>query len=87
MDQHLSLVTLVVADLAASRRFYVDGLGWTPELDGDEVVMFRVGPHTLLSLWDESEATREIGPVTRGGTPPITLAHNRRTTAEVDSVL
>jgi hypothetical protein len=44
MEQRLNLVTFVVADLDASRRFYVDGLGWEPAVDvpGD-VLMFRVG--------------------------------------------
>ena len=30
MDQRISFLTLAVADLEASRRFYVDGLGWRP---------------------------------------------------------
>lgn len=49
--------------------------------------MFRVGEHVVLSLWDESHARAEIGPVTRGGTPPVTLAHNVGTRDEVDAVL
>lgn len=49
--------------------------------------MFRVGEHVVLSLWDESYARAEIGPVTRGGTPPVTLAHNVGTRDEVDAVL
>ncbi|MCW4601189.1 hypothetical protein ON003_05960 [Janibacter hoylei] len=44
MDQRISLVTLAVGDLAASRRFYLDGLGWRAELDvPDEVLMIRAG--------------------------------------------
>lgn len=88
MDPRISLITLVVADLDASRRFYVDGLGWTPELEAPgEVLMFRVGEKLLLSLWDHEHATAEIGPVTLGGTPPITLAHNLATPDAVDAVL
>lgn len=88
MDQRLSLVTLVVADLSATRRFYLDGLGWQSYLDvPGEVTMFQVGPHLLLSLWDESAALEEIGPVVRGGTPPLTLAHNVGEPAQVDAVL
>ncbi len=30
MDQRISLVTLGVRDLARSRVFYEDGLGWAP---------------------------------------------------------
>ncbi|PRZ05163.1 hypothetical protein BCE75_108142 [Isoptericola sp. CG 20/1183] len=88
MDQRLSLVTLVVADLGATRRFYLDGLGWESFVDvTDEVLMLQVGPHLLLSLWDEAAALEEIGPVVRGGTPPVTLAHNVGDPAQVDAVL
>lgn len=88
MEQRLSLVTLVVADLAATRRFYRDGLGWEPFVDvPEEVLMLRVGEHLLLSLWDEAAALEEIGPVTRGGTPPVTLAHNVAAPDQVDAVL
>jgi uncharacterized protein len=88
MEQRLSLVTLVVADLDATRRFYRDGLGWEPYLDvPGEVLMFRTGEHLVLSLWDEQAALEEIGPVTRGGTPPLTLAHNVAEPAQVDAVL
>jgi catechol 2,3-dioxygenase-like lactoylglutathione lyase family enzyme len=30
VDARISFVTLAVSDLAATRRFYVDGLGWEP---------------------------------------------------------
>jgi catechol 2,3-dioxygenase-like lactoylglutathione lyase family enzyme len=88
MDQRLNLVTLVVADLDRTREFYVGGLGWTPAVDvADEVVMFHVGNKVVLSLWAERAAEAEIGPVSRVGTPPMTLAHNCSAPAEVDAVL
>lgn len=89
MDQRLSFVTLVVRDLTATRAFYVDGLGWTPEFeDGVEVIMFRVADKVILSLWSEQAALGEIGPVQRGAAPPpVTLAHNCATPDAVDAVL
>jgi len=88
MDQRLSFVTLVVRDLAATRRFYVEGLGWTPELDAPgEVLMLRVADRVVLSLWARDAAEAEIGPVALAGTPPVTLAHNCATTDEVDAAL
>jgi len=52
MDQRASLITLGVADLAVSRRFYVEGLGWTPvmEVEG-EVVFFNLSPGLVLGLF------------------------------------
>jgi catechol 2,3-dioxygenase-like lactoylglutathione lyase family enzyme len=89
MDQRLSFVTLAVRDLDATRRFYVSGLGWTPDLDvRGEVLMFRVADRVVLSLWAEPGFEAEVGPIRRGeGLAPITLAHNCATPAEVDGVL
>ena len=90
MDQRLSFVTLAVRDLRASRAFYVDGLGWVPDLDEPgEVLMFKVADKVVLSLWDETAFEAEVGrPVNRGGgVAPITLAHNVATNDGVDRVL
>lgn len=89
MDQRISFVTLAVGDLDATRRFYLDGLGWTAELDvPGEVLMIRTGEHLVLSLWAEAAFEAEVGPIRRGtGLAPITLAHNLRTEEEVDAVL
>ena len=88
MEQRLNFVTLVVSDLAASRRFYLDGLGWAASLEAsEEVAMIRVGDKLVLSLWAERRAVEEIGPVSRGGTLPFTLAYNTSSPAEVDEVL
>jgi uncharacterized protein len=89
MDPRISFVTIAVRDLSATRAFYVDGLGWTPELDvPDEVVMIRAGERLVLSLWAEGEFEQEVGPIRRGdGVPPVALAHNVATRDEVDAVL
>ncbi|MCL8026529.1 VOC family protein [Nocardioides bruguierae] len=90
MDQRISFVTLAVADVEASRRFYVDGLGWEPELlVPGEVLMLRAGERLVLSLWDAAAFTAEVGEAPRSGpgVSPITLAHNVATPAEVDAVL
>jgi uncharacterized protein len=92
MDQRISFLTLAVADLDASRRFYVDGLGWTPdvEVEGD-VVMLWAGDHLVLSLWDRSHFEAEVGAISMppgpGGVPPFTLSHNLRERDGVDAVL
>ena len=89
MDPRVSFITLAVADLDATRRFYVDGLGWQPDLDvpGD-VIMFRVADKVVLSLWAEPGFEAEVGPIRRGsGIAPVTLAHNLPTRDDVDAVL
>ena len=89
MEQRVSFITLAVADLGRTRAFYVDGLGWEPEMFvPDEVLMIRVGEKVILSLWTEQGFEAEVGPIRRGhGLAPITLAHNVATEAEVDEIL
>lgn len=89
MDQRISFLTLSVRDLEASRRFYVDGLGWTPDLEVEgDVVMIMAGERLVLSLWDRDHFQAEVGEIAQGdGEPPFTISHNVATEAEVDEVL
>ncbi len=90
MDQRLSFVTLVVRDVDVSREFYLTGLGWHAELDvPHEVLMIRVSDKVVLSLWQEDDAVRELGPISRGDGKalPFTLAHNVESPQDVDRVL
>jgi catechol 2,3-dioxygenase-like lactoylglutathione lyase family enzyme len=89
MDQRVSFITLAVRDLDATRRFYLDGLGWRADLDvPGEVLMIPVGERLLLSLWAEAGFEAEVGPIRRGeGLAPVTFAHNVATREEVDAVL
>jgi uncharacterized protein len=82
-------VTLAVADLEATRHFYVDGLGWEPmiHVPGD-VLMIKVADKVILSLWDRDHFEAEVGPIVTGsGVAPLTLAHNVGSPEEVDQVL
>lgn len=91
MEQRLTLVTLGVRDLPTARRFYVDGLGWEPTLDLDEVVFLQVAPGVLLALWPAAELHADVDPdrppFAPGETAPIALAHNVGSEAEVDEAI
>jgi hypothetical protein len=87
VDQRLTLVTLGVRDLVASRRFYLDGLGWRAVLDVPEVVFVQVGPGVLLGLFDAAALETDVGSGRAPGdaaTAPVTLAHNVASEREVD---
>lgn len=87
MEQRLNYVTIAVRDLARSRRFYVDGLGWRVQFEAPgEVVFLPVGVGLVLSLWDRSEFEDEVGEPA-DGMPPLTLAHNVASPEEVDATL
>ncbi len=90
MEQRVSFVTLAVRDVDRSRSFYVDGLGWSPELDvPGEVLMFSAGERLVLSLWVRAAFEEEVGgPTLEGdGVVPMTLSHNVARPAEVRDVL
>lgn len=89
MDPRLSFVTLVVRDLRASRRFYIEGLGWPVEFEQEgDVVMVQVAEKLILSLWQEDKAAGELGPIGRAtGAMPFALAHNVATELDVDRAI
>jgi uncharacterized protein len=86
MEQRVSLVTLGVSDLERARRFY-EALGWrsgaAPE---DDVVFFQAGG-MIVALWDRARLAEDSVVSDEGGWGGITLAHNVRSPAEVDTVL
>src|SRR5262245_56702497 len=90
MDQYVSIVTLGCPDVAAARRFYVDGLGWTPLMEvPDEVVFVQVGGGVALALWRADALGEDRGRPASGdpATAPFALAHNVGTGDEVAEVL
>lgn len=87
MEQHVTLITLGVADLAASRRFYVDGLGWQPLLEvPDEITFFQVGHGLVLGLWGLEALGADAGAPATPGTP-FSLASNVGSVEAVDAAV
>ncbi len=85
MEQRLSLVTLGVADHAASRAFY-ERLGWTCTLEVEDTVFFQAGC-LVVALWDRGKLAADSGVRDRGGWGGVALAHNVRSPEEVDGVI
>jgi catechol 2,3-dioxygenase-like lactoylglutathione lyase family enzyme len=86
MEQRLSLVTLGVADLERSLRFY-ESLGWRRGNQHAEVVFFQLGG-AVLGLWSRESLAADADMAPQGsGFGGITLAYNTRSREEVDAVL
>jgi hypothetical protein len=83
----LSIVTLGTADLEASRRFYVEGLGWEPTFEvAGEVCFIQVAHGVLLALWRrDALADDSRAPVTAGDN--VALACNVDTEEAVAELL
>ena len=87
MEQRLSAVTLGVADLERSRRFYEEGLGWRRGNDHQEVVFFQAGG-MILALYPRHLLAEDANMANDGhGFGGVALAYNTRTREEVDAVL
>lgn len=87
MEQRISLVTLGVKDLGASKRFYADGLGWMPVFENKEIIFFQTGGMVFaLFLRDKLAEDFQVDPVTFGRAA-VALAHNVRARNEVDPLI
>jgi len=62
MEPRISLITLGVADLERSLRFYRDGLGLPTTWTGDKGVVFFTTRGAAVSLFPLSELAKDIGP-------------------------
>ncbi|GGD66086.1 VOC family protein [Erythrobacter arachoides] len=75
MQQQLSVITLGIDDLARSRRFYVEGFGWAPVFENDDVIFYQMNGF-VLGTWLATELARDMqrGALRRPGA--FALAHN-----------
>lgn len=84
--QRVSLITLGVADLGRSRRFY-EALGWSSGAEpGDDVVFFQAG-EMVVALWDRAKLAEDSCVEDGGGWGGATLALNLGSPAEVDAAI
>ena len=62
MQQQISVITLGVADLVRSKRFYLEGFGWKPVFENPEIVFYQMNGLVLgtwLAAALESDVLRE----------------------------
>jgi catechol 2,3-dioxygenase-like lactoylglutathione lyase family enzyme len=85
MQQQISVITVAVKDLARSKRFYMDGFGWKPVFEVEEIVFYQMNG-LMLGTWLDTALAADIkGPVAKSG--GFTIAHNVPTKAEVQPLL
>jgi len=89
MKPKISIVTLGVADLQKSLRFYRDGLGFpTHDYKEDAEIIFFKLEGTWLAVYPNDKLAEDVGIAHEGsGFTGITLAHNVSTREEVDAVV
>ena len=75
MQQQISVVTLGIADLARSRRFYAEGFGWKPVFEHAEIVFYQMNG-LMLGTWLAPKLEVDSQRRHRAGPGAFSLAHN-----------
>ncbi len=86
MQQQISVITLGVADLARSKRFYVDGFGWTPVFENPEIIFYQMNG-LMLGTWLTPALAADSGRPALARPGAFALAHNVPSQADVQPVL
>lgn len=94
MKPRITVITLGVADLEASVRFYRDGLGFPSdgiigqEFEYGAVAFIQLQHGVRLALWPRKSIAHDTGlPVGPASATEFTLGHNVASKAEVDAVM
>ena len=87
MEQRLSIVTLGVADVGRSRRFYED-LGWQASGASNEAIVFFQFGGIVLALYGRAALAEDARlPADGSGFGGVTLAQNLPSREAVDALL
>ena len=86
MQQQISVITLGVADLTRSRRFYVEGFGWTPVFENEEIIFYQMNG-LMLGTWlqNQLEGDMQRPGLMRPGA--FALAHNVLARSDVQPLI
>lgn len=93
MEPRISLLTLGVADLERSFRFYRDGLGFPTKMTADQGIVVFATSGTRLALYSYAKLAEDVGfPASardpgKPAFPGVTLGHCATSKEEVDRLL
>lgn len=85
MQQQIAVITLGVADLGRSRRFYTEGFGWRPVFDHEDIIFYQMNGF-VFGTWLKSSLAEDMRRQANGP-GAFSLAHNVGSREEVDAVM
>lgn len=86
MQQQISVVTLGIRDLGRSKRFYVEGFGWTPVFENDEIAFYQMNGF-VLGTWLRPALEQDMQRTGLATPGAFSLAHNVGSAAAVEHVI
>jgi catechol 2,3-dioxygenase-like lactoylglutathione lyase family enzyme len=86
MQQQISLITLGVADLGRSRRFYGEGFGWKPVFETLGIIFYQMNG-MVLGLWPTLDLEEDMQRPGLARPGAFALAHNVAAKEDVQPVL
>lgn len=86
MQQQISIITLGIADLERSKRFYAEGFGWRPVFQNHEIVFYQMNGLVLGTFLNTSlEMDMQRSGLQRPGA--FALGHNVQSREDVQPLL
>jgi catechol 2,3-dioxygenase-like lactoylglutathione lyase family enzyme len=86
MQQQIAIITLGIADLVRSQRFYVEGFGWKPAFENDEIIFYQMNGF-MLGTFSKAALEKDMNRAGLLSPGAFSLAHNVRTQGEVEGVM
>ena len=86
MQHQMSLITLGIADVARSRRFYGEGFGWKPVIEMPDITFYQLNGF-VFATWLEKNLEEDMQRAGNSQRGAFALAHNVRTRDEVDPAM
>lgn len=88
MEQRLTIISLGVQDLEAATHFYETKFGWQKNDSSNENITFFTLNGILLGLYNRAALAEDAEvPEAGNGFRGVTIAHNARSEAEVDTII
>ena len=86
MHPQMSLITLGVADIQRSRRFYGEGFGWKPVAEMPDITFYQLNGF-VFATWAVKSLEEDMKRQGNSQMGAFAMAHSVRTKEEADPII